>query len=290
MQFLADLIVSGLAAGAVYGLFGMAYAAIYKATGVVNFAQGEVAMLIVYLTAAVFLRVPLPFWSALLIAPLIGIATGLVLDRLVIRPMVGRPAFAIVMVTIGLAVMLRALIVLVWGSELREFPARAGEAVLTFSGVGLYPVQILAFVVLAIAIAAAWALLRFSRMGLAMRATAIDERTATLMGIDVRRVAAIAWAASAGVSALAGVLFASTTFVGPDLFQAGLKAFPATIVGGLDSVIGSAIGGLILGVVENLTGGYGDTALKEISGFIAIVAVLMIRPTGLFGARDVERL
>lgn len=290
MQFLADLVVSGLAAGAVYGLFGMAYAAIYKATGVVNFAQGEVAMLIVYLTATFLQHVPLPFWAALLVAPCIGIATGLVLDRLVIRPMVGRPPFAIVMVTIGLAVLIRAAIVMAWGSEPHEFPARAGETVVKWGGIGLYPVQLLACAMVLVAIVAAWALLRFSRMGLAMRASAIDERTAALMGIDVRRVAAVAWAASAAVSGVAGVLFAGTSFVGPDLFQAGLKAFPATIVGGLDSVIGSALGGLILGVVENLTGGYGDTALKEIAGFIAIIAVLMIRPTGLFGARDVERL
>lgn len=290
MQFLVDLVVSGLAIGAIYGLIGMAYACIYKATGVVNFAQGEVMMLIAYITATLLSLAHWPFWAGLLLAPLVGIVVGLVVERIVIRPMIGRPAFAIVMVTIGLAVLMRSLIVLFWGSEPREFPGRGSDAVMNVAGVGLYPVQILAFVVFVTAMALSWAFLRYSRLGIAMRATAISEQVAMLMGVDVRKISAYSWAGAAVLSGIAGILFASASYVGPDLFAVGLKAFPATILGGLDAVTGSGIGGLLIGVTENVVGGYADSALKEISGFVVIILILMVRPNGLFGERDVERV
>lgn len=290
MQFLVDLIVSGLAIGAIYGLIGMAYACIYKATGVVNFAQGEVMMLIAYVTASILSLAHWPFWAGLLLAPLVGIVVGLVVERIVIRPMIGRPAFAIVMVTIGLAVLMRSLIVLFWGSEPREFPGRGSETVVNVAGVGLYPVQILALAVFLSAMALAWAFLRYSRLGIAMRAAAVSEQVAMLMGVDVRRISAYSWAGAAVLSGIAGILFASAAYVGPDLFAVGLKAFPATILGGLDAVTGSGIGGLLIGVTENVVGGYADSALKEIAGFVVIILILMVRPNGLFGERDVERV
>ncbi len=290
MHYLVDLIVSGLAIGAIYGLIGMGYACIYKATGVVNFAQGEVMMLITYVTASLMTRTGWPFWVGLLLAPLIGAVVGLLAERLVVRPMAGRPPFALVMATIGLAVLIRSLIVLLWGSEPREFPGRGSAVVVDVMGVGLYPVQILALLICAAAVLGAWAFLRFSRLGTAMRASAISAPVAMLMGVDVRRIAALSWAGAAALSGLAGVLFAAAAYVGPDLFVIGLKAFPATILGGLDAVTGSALGGLLIGVIENVVGGYADSAFKEIAGFVVIVLILMVRPNGVFGSRDVERV
>lgn len=290
MQYFADLVISGLAIGAIYGLIGMGYACIYKATGVVNFAQGEVMMLITYVTASLLTLTTWPFWMGLVLAPIVGIAVGIVVERVVIRPMIGRPSFAIVMVTIGLAVLMRSLIVLFWGSEPREFPGRGSEDVIQIFGIGLYPVQVLAFLIFISAAAAAWTFLRYSRLGIAMRATALSEQIAMLMGVDVRRISGLSWAGAAALSGLAGVLFASAAYVGPDLFAVGLKAFPATILGGLDAVTGSAFGGLLIGVTENLVGGYVDSSLKEIAGFVVIIFILMLRPNGLFGDRDVERV
>jgi branched-chain amino acid transport system permease protein len=290
MQYLAELVISGLAIGTIYGLIAMAYAFIYKATGVVNFAQGEIMMLITYVTMSSLLLTGASFWVGLLLAPLIGIVVGVGAERLVIRPMIGQPPFAIVMATIGLSILMRSIIVLFWGSEPQEFPGVSGQDVISVFGIGLYPSQLIGIVIFAAAATAVWLFLRYSRLGTAMRATAISEQVAMLMGVDVRRISSLSWAGAAALSGLAGVLFALTTYVGPDLFVVGLKAFPATILGGLDAVTGSAVGGLIIGVTENVVGGYFDTSLKEIAGFVAIILMLMIKPNGLFGERDVERV
>ena len=290
MQYLAELVIAGIAIGAIYGLIAMAYAFIYKATGVVNFAQGEIMMLITYVTMSTLLATGWSFWAGLLLAPPIGIVVGIVAERLVIRPMLGQPPFAIVMATIGLSVLMRSLIVLVWGSEPQEFPGMASQDVVDLFGIGVYPTQLIGVAIFGLAAAGIWLFLGHSRLGTAMRATAISEQVAMLMGVDVRKVSSLSWAGAAALSGLAGVLFALTTYVGPDLFIVGLKAFPATILGGLDAVTGSALGGIIIGVTENVVGGYFDTSLKEIAGFLVIILMLMVRPNGLFGERDVERV
>jgi branched-chain amino acid transport system permease protein len=290
MHFLAELAISGLAIGTIYGLIAMAYAFIYKATGVVNFAQGEIMMLITYVTMSTLVATGASFWVGLLLAPVIGIVVGVAAERIVIRPMIGQPPFAIVMATIGLSVLMRSLIVLFWGSEPQEFPGLGSQDVVDVFGIGLYPTQLIGMAAFVLAVGAVWLFLRHSRLGTAMRATAISEQVAMLMGVEVRRISSLAWAGAAALSGLAGVLFALTTYVGPDLFVVGLKAFPATILGGLDAVTGSAVGGLIIGVTENVVGGYFDTSLKEIAGFALIILMLMIKPNGLFGERDVERV
>ncbi len=290
MQYLLDLVVSGLAIGAIYGLLAMGFACIYKATGVVNFGQGEMMMLITYITASVLARSSMVFWMGLVLAPVIGIAVGWVVERVIIRPMIGQPAFAIVMATIGMAVAMRSFTLLLWGSSPREFPGGVPSGLVRLGGVALYPAQLLSLALFIVAVVAAWAFLRWSRLGIAMRATAINERVTMLMGVDVRRVSALAWCGGAALSGIAGVLFAAVSYVGPGLFNLGLKAFPATILGGLDSMVGSGIGGLIIGVTENLVGGYIDSAWKEVAGFAVIILVLMLRPNGLFGDREVERV
>ena len=157
-------------------------------------------------------------------------------------------------------------------------------------GVGLRGAQVAAIVTLLLATLAFYAFFRFSKIGVAMRAVALDDRTALLMGISASRIHAIAWAASAVVAGLAGVLFAMIYDLSPAMFQLGLKAFPATILGGLNSVIGSGFGGVLVGVVENLAGGYAGSGMKDIAGFLMIIVILMVRPFGLFGEREVVRV
>lgn len=290
MDYLALLIASGLVTGAAYGLIAMGFALIYKATGVVNFAQGELVMLTAYIAFSIANSLHLSFFPLLLVTIPISMAIGLMLERIFIRPMLGEPIFAIVMVTIGLAVILRGVTIIVWGSEPFNFAAGISSRVVTLAGIPFYPAQLYLIAALAAVVLAVWLFMRFSRYGIAMRAVAANETAALLSGVSVSRIHALAWMLSSGIAAIAGMLFAANFKLAPDIWFQGLKSFPAVILGGMDSVVGAALGGLIIGVIESLSQGYIGEGMREIAGFIVIILVLMIRPFGLFGSRDIERV
>jgi branched-chain amino acid transport system permease protein len=290
MDFLALLVATGLVSGATYGLIAMGFALIYKSTGVVNFAQGELVMLTAYVSFSLANALGLSFVPLLVVTIPISMALGLALERLIIRPMLGEPVFSIVMATVGLAVILRGVVVLIWGSEPLNFPAGLPTTVVSVAGVPFYPAQLCLLGALALVTLGAWLFLRCTRLGMAMRAVAANETAALLRGISVDRIHAAAWMLSAAIAAVAGVLFAINFKLAPDLWFQGLKSFPAVILGGLDSVIGASVAGLIIGVIENLAQGYLGEGLREIAGFVVIILVLMVRPYGLFGSADIERV
>jgi branched-chain amino acid transport system permease protein len=290
MDFLALLVATGLVSGATYGLIAMGFALIYKSTGVVNFAQGELVMLTAYVSFSLANALGLSFVPLLVVTIPISMALGLALERLIIRPMLGEPVFSIVMATVGLAVILRGIVVLIWGSEPLNFPAGLPTTVVSVFGVPFYPAQLCLLGALALVTLGAWLFLRCTRLGMAMRAVAANETAALLMGVSVDRIHAAAWMLSAAIAAVAGVLFAINFKLAPDLWFQGLKSFPAVILGGLDSVIGASVAGLIIGVIENLAQGYLGEGLREIAGFVVIILVLMVRPYGLFGSADIERV
>ena len=290
MDFLLLLISTGLVSGAAYGLIAMGFALIFKSTGVVNFAQGDLVMLTAYISYSLSTAFSLSFLPLMLLTIPISMVLGLVLERIFIRPMLGEPIFAIVMVTVGLAVILRGITIMIWGPDPFNFTAGIPTDVIYLGPVPFYPAQIYLILALAVITAIAWAFLRFSRMGIAMRAVAANETAALLVGISVSRIHAVAWALSAAIASIGGVLFAANFKLAPDLWFQGMKSFPAVILGGLDSVIGSAAAGLVIGVIENLFQGYIGQGLREISGFIVIIIVLMVRPYGLFGSKDIERV
>ncbi|MCG8382328.1 MAG: branched-chain amino acid ABC transporter permease [Gammaproteobacteria bacterium] len=290
MEYFLALTTSGIAVGVLYGMLGMAYAVIYKSTGVVNFAQGEVMMLTAYTAYAIASLWDVGFWTLLISVTIIAIFVGLFIEFVFIRPMLGQEVFSIVMVTIGLAVAIRAIVVMIWDADPIPFPSGLPGDVVSILGVGMYDSQIYSIFVFLALVFAMWIFLRFSRIGIAMRATANLQTTALLMGINVKRVFAIAWGLSAMISAVAGIFIASVQDLMPDMWFSGMKAFPAVIVGGLDSVFGAALGGIIIGLVENYAEGYIGFNLKEIAGFIVILIVLMIRPYGLFGKEEIERV
>jgi branched-chain amino acid transport system permease protein len=290
MEFFSFLVAAGLVSGAAYGMIAMGFALIYKATGVVNFAQGELMMLIAYTAFALSSSLGLSFWPLMAVTIPVAMAIGLVLERIFIRPMIGEPVFAIVMVTIGLAVILRGVTIMIWGPDPYDFSAGLDKTVVNVAGLPFYPAQLYAIGALALLVALAWAFMRFTRMGVAMRAVAANETAALLMGVNVSRIHALAWCLSSAIAAVAGVLFAANFKLAPDMWFQGLKSFPAVILGGLDSIIGSAVGGIVIGVIENLAQGYLGQGLREIAGFVVIVLVLMVRPYGLFGEREIERV
>lgn len=287
---LAELIASGVAIGAIYGLVAMGFAVIYNSTGLVNFAQGEMTMVVAYFAWTIATSVTgNPFIVAF--GSIIGaLLLGLLIERLIMRPMLGEPMFASVLVTVALAVILRSSITLIWDAYPHGLDLGSGRSIVRIGGVGLRGAQVAAIVTLMVVTAAFYLFFRFSKIGVAMRAVALDDRTALLMGISAPRIHAIAWAASSVIAGLAGVLFAMIYDLSPAMFHLGLKAFPATILGGLDSVIGSGFGGVLVGVVENLAGGYVGSGMKDIAGFLMIIVILMVRPFGLFGEREIVRV
>ena len=290
MSYFFALVGSGLAAGAVYGLVAIGFAVVYKATRVINFAHGEMMMVNAYLAHTIAVQTGAGFWTLVPIVIVSSMILGLLVEYLLIRPMIGEPTISIVMMTVGLAIFIRSLVVLIWGAAPLEFPAMPGDDILVFGPVRLYLAQAVAIGFLVAIMAGFAAFYRYTRSGLAMRAAANSETVALLMGIDVPRIYALAWALAASTAGLAGLLISTIYEIGPDMSAFGLRAFPATILGGLDAAGGSAIGGLIIGVLENLGEGYVGRGLKEIVGFAIILVVLMVRPFGLFGTRDVERV
>lgn len=290
MNYFIELVVSGLAVGAMYGLVAMSFAVIYKATGVVNFAQGEMGMLTAYTTWSLATTFGTAGVFTVLLAVVLGAVLGLLCERLVMRPMLGEPVLSVVLVTVGLAVVLRSIVTMIWGASPHKFAIAGADRIVDLGGIGLRVSQLGVLLSLILAVAGFWFFLRHSRFGVAMRAVAADEKTARLMGVSTARVQAFAWAASSALAGLAGAMFAVIYGLTPTVFELGLKAFPATVLGGFDSVLGSGLSGLIIGVLENLVGGYLPSTLKEISGFVLILVVLMVRPFGLFGEKRIERV
>jgi branched-chain amino acid transport system permease protein len=290
MNYFIELVVSGLAVGAIYGLVAMGFAVIYKATGIVNFAQGEMGMLTAYTTWSLATLMGTGGIATVFVAVVVGAALGLICERLIMRPMLGEPVLSVVLVTVGLAVVLRSIVTIIWGASPHKFEVAGADTILNIAGIGIRVSQVGVIVALLLAVAGFWFFLRHSRFGVAMRAVAADEKTARLMGVSTARVQAVAWASASGLAGLAGALFAVIYGLTPTVFELGLKAFPATVLGGFDSVLGSGFSGLIIGVFENLVGGYLPSTLKEISGFVLILVVLMVRPFGLFGEKRIERV
>jgi branched-chain amino acid transport system permease protein len=290
MSYFLNLVFAGLAVGAIYGLLAMGYAIIYKVSRVVNFAQGEIMMLIGYIAYSVALHTDVNTPMIMLAVVVGAILVGLAIERFVVRPMLGQPVFSLVMMTIALSVFIKSVVALIWGNYPHRFPGTETSAPIELAGIYVQPLQLVLLAVYVAVCAAVWAFLRFSILGIAMRAAANDSSVAMLMGVSVSRLYRTAWIISAVIAGTAGLLFASLYHIGPDLAHVGVRAFPATILGGLDSALGSAFGGLIIGIVENLAGGYLSSAYKEIAGFVVILIILMIRPYGLFGQRDIERV
>jgi branched-chain amino acid transport system permease protein len=290
VQSVLDVVVPGLVVGCIYGLIGMAFAVVYKATRVVNFALGEVMMLIAYISFSIQGHFALGFLQLVAVTIVVSAATGALLEYLIVRPMRGQPLFAIVMSTIGLAIVLRSVTAIIWGAMALPVTVDVPTRFYSVFGVNLSAPQVMIAALLLLACAAITAFFRLTRIGLLMRATASNESTALLLGIKVGQIHALAWVGSAIIAGLTGILIALIQNLGPDLFLSGFKGFPATVLGGLDSVMGSGLGGVMIGVAENVTGRFFGSSAKELAGLIIIIFILMIRPYGLFGQRGIERV
>jgi branched-chain amino acid transport system permease protein len=277
-----------------YSLIALGFVLVYKATDAINFAQGEFVMLAGFLVAGLIVLAGAPFWVGAIAAIAGMVAFGFGLERVVLRPLIGRPIIAVIMATIGLAAVLRGVGPLIFGAETRALSLPISDEPIVLGPISLPPVQLVgAALSLAFLAGFGWFFLK-SRMGVAMRAVADNQQVAMAMGIHVERYFAIAWGLAGIVSALGGIAWGA--LLGVDVFLAlvGLKVFPVVILGGLDSVLGAIVGGLIVGVVENLAAGYLDPLVgggtKDFAPYVLMIVMLMIRPYGIFGKARIERV
>lgn len=293
--FLLELIITGIAVGGVYSLMALGFVLIYKASTVVNFGPGELVLFGAYVAWATILNMKLPVAVALPLTLVVAILLGLVIERGVLRPLIGEPIISVIMVTFGFASVVRGVLNMSWGSDTRPFPVLFSSEPLHLGAVPVSPVHLWSFVTVMLLLAAFSLFFKFSLVGTAMRATADNQQVAQSLGISVKGIFALSWCIATVVSALGGIILGSVRGgVDFSLADYGLKIFPVVILGGLDSVPGAIVGGIVVGVLENLSGGYLDPILgggvKEVAPFVVLVVILMIRPYGLFGRVDVERV
>ncbi len=293
-QFTLVLLTNGVMIGLMYALIALGFVLIYKATDAINFAQGEFVMFAGFIAAGAADLAGAPFWVSALLSVSGMVALGFGLERLVLRPLIGRPIIAVVMATIGLAAVLRGGAVLAFGAGTRAIEMPVSDSPLYLGPVSLSQVQLVGATVSIVFLAAfSWFFLK-SRVGIAMRAVADSQQVAMAMGINVQRYFALAWAMAGIVSALGGVVWGAMLGVDNQLALVGLKVFPVVILGGLDSIIGAVVGGLIVGIVENLAAGYLDPYVgggtKDFAPYILMIVALMVRPEGIFGRRRIERV
>jgi branched-chain amino acid transport system permease protein len=295
MEYYLQLIINGLVVGSIYSLVALGFVIIYKATKVVNFAQGELVMVGAYICFSLTVQFHIPFLAAFVLTLLFSVILGLAIERMVLRPLIGEPIISVIMVTIGLSSVLKAIVQLFWGTQIRVYPQVLPQEPIFIAGMPISPVYIAAFVLAGILFVIFSLFFKYSRLGVAMRATAQDQQAAQSMGIGIKNIFAMSWCIAAIVSSVGGVVLGNINGINSQLGQLGLKVFPAVILGGLDSLLGAALGGLIIGVLENVCDGLAKQLLdlggfREVAAFVFLVIILMIRPYGLFGTEEIERV
>jgi branched-chain amino acid transport system permease protein len=292
MTRFVDLTLAGTANGMVYAAVALALVLIWRGTRIVNFAQGGMAMITTFV-AYTIVQHGGSYWLGLAVAVVAGLLLGAVAERLLLRPVEGKPPLNAVIVTLGLLVFLQAVAGMIFGGTPRSFsPAfdirgfGVGDRRLLFSPADLFTVIAVVVVMVALAL-----LFRRTALGLRMRAAAFAPEVARLLGVRVARTLTLAWALAAAVGALAGVLVAPSTFVGPNQFDAVLVfGFTAAVLGGLDSPVGAVLGGLLLGLALSYLSGYAGSDVVTLGALVVLIAVLMVRPAGLLGARGERRV
>ncbi|WP_203337733.1 branched-chain amino acid ABC transporter permease [Nocardioides limicola] len=280
----------GLSDGAILALAALGFVLIFKATGVINFAQGELLLIGAFTVYTFFVIFQMPFVVATLLGVVVAVALGVVVERLVLRPLVGENPISVIMVTIGLASVLKGAVTLFFGVQPQRQPKILPSGSLEFAGARLPLDRVSAIVIAAVVLLAFTVFFRYSRHGIAMRAVADDQQASLTVGISVRRAFALAWALAAVSALIGGVLLGDIEAVSPSLTAFGLLVFPVVILGGLDSVPGTIVGGLIVGLTKNYINGFWDGSYAEVGPYVLLLLILLVRPYGLFGQTRIERV
>jgi branched-chain amino acid transport system permease protein len=295
MTFFVQLMVSGFALGMVYALIAIGFVIILKCSQAFNIAQGQFVMIGGYLGFTFLVMFHLPIWASLLAAIAVAIIMGLLIERLTLRPLVGQPVLAVIMMTIALGVLLDGLATLIWGGEYKTYHGVLPTLTLHVGELSLPSETLIGAIVAVVVVAILMIFFRYTKSGLAMMATAEDEQVVQSAGIRVTTVYALSWVIACVTGVVSGILLGGVSGVMIPMSEVGLKAFAVVLLGGIDSIGGAIVAGIIVGVLENLAAGYLDPLLPyggmaSIFPFIVMIIVLIFRPYGLFGLRRIERI
>jgi branched-chain amino acid transport system permease protein len=288
-QFVEYSIV-GIAAGGIYALIALGIIVIFKSSRTFNFAMGEMMMLSAYFFYAAAVTFALGPLIGMIVALAGSVAIALLIERVAIRPMLGRPFIAVVMVTFGIGSIIRGIVGMIWGPNDKQIPAILSRSPILLGDIFIPGKTARALAIAVVIVVALLAYLRFSRAGVALRAAAADAITAYSMGINVRRIIAFTWVIAAITGCISGVLMANVNTLTPHLGVVALNVLAVVILGGMNSIGGVLIAGFIIGWLEAVTGLVAGTEFREITPYILVLLVLLVRPTGLFGTKEVERI
>jgi branched-chain amino acid transport system permease protein len=285
-----QLVVNGAASGCIYGLIALGFVLIYKATEMVNFAQGDVMMLGGFVAFSLIANFHLPYWVGGLLAILITAAFGYALDALVIRRVIGQPQFAVVMLTLGLGFIFRAVAGITWGYDSVGFGTPFTNKTVNIGGLILGEDNLSIIVGTVLLCGVLYLFFSKTRIGVAMQAASQNQLAAYYMGIPVRTIFSLIWAISAGVACLAGILLSPVSMIDVNMGFLGIKAFAAAVIGGFGSIPGSLVGGVIVGIVEQFAGYKLPAGFQEVTSNVVLLLMLFIRPQGLFAERMGKRV
>jgi branched-chain amino acid transport system permease protein len=292
MEFFVQLLVNGISIGFLYGMAAMGFVMIFKSSSVLNFAHGELLAFGAFIFLTMVTWAGLPVYAAFLVSLTGCFLMGFVIERLFLRPLIGEPLIYVIMLTVGLAAIFKGLMLLIWGGNLYVYPDFLPPNLsITWGGINIPPVYVLSTMIGLLFLVLLGLFFKYSSQGIYMRSVADNQTAALSLGVHVRRVFALSWAIAALVAGMSGIVLGIINGINVhDLSSVGLKVFPVVILGGLDSIGGAIIGGLIIGLLETFTGGYLSPSLRDVVPYIVLVFILLIRPYGLFGLVEIERV
>jgi len=292
MDFFLQLLVNGTCVGLLYGISAMGFVMIFKSSSVLNFAHGELLAIGAFFFLALVTSAGLPVWAAFIVTMTGCFILGFIIERLFLRPLIGEKLIFVIMLTVGLAAMFKGLILLIWGGSLHTYPEFLPASLgMKLGSINIDPVYTATLIISVVFLLLFGLFFKKSSQGIYMRSVADNQKAALSLGVHVRRVFALSWAIAALVACMSGIVLGIINGVNVhDLSAIGLKVFPVVILGGLDSISGAIIGGIIIGLLETFTGGYLSPSLRDVVPYIVLVFILLIKPYGLFGLVEIERV